>query len=514
MKDTQKIESKEPKRLLYETTFRIDKKHKLKIFFYAPPRERKTCNQKKLLSMAEFRIVVLRAVYFWNACALGVLIRFLIVFLDEINYSPSQIGILVALRPGIGFFASIFWGFLGDYTNRRLTILLVGSILSSFCYTLLLVKKVQENFWYTFAAISVACFLGASMNLLDAICLKFLMETPTKTKHQHQQQQQQQQQQQHQHQHQHQHHLHNHEEDSDMKRNISIKETSETHTTGEQNENGKAQSKKKKDESKTINEASRYGETRLWAAIGWGLGAVACGFLVNLYQKDFIILFYDVCVLLQWLILLLLLPMYIRRYEKKMGLQTSIRPNKQKRAPLLSRYQRRQRPSKVVANEVNPNLVFNSNLSKNSVNVSDTFGTLTPQQSVVQTNVGMQAIPPLPPASQKQSQQASSSNLLEKKVQRTVPYPNDAVFTKNSEWSSTSSTGRRDPPSFTNSPPVISRPDNSAISASEMESLSSYDSRIARKSLLQGIGSKTNVAPFCARLCLCCHTSCEMSLRL
>ncbi|ETO20167.1 major facilitator transporter [Reticulomyxa filosa] len=255
--------------------------------------------------MAELRIVVLRAIYFWNACALGVLIRFLVVFLKEIDYTPGQIGILVALRPGVGFFGAVFWGFVGDYTNRRLTVLLLGSLISSLCYTLLLAEVIQRNFWYVFAVIAVACFFGASLSLLDAICLTFLADPSSKQQ--------------------------NSEKDKNEStyEHVSIHQEKSNHdfadkakTCNDKSEREQSYDQEGRDDDEELktsngkNESSRYGETRMWAAIGWGLGAVMCGFLVKLYDKDLIILFYDVCVVLQWVILLCLLPIFIRRNKR------------------------------------------------------------------------------------------------------------------------------------------------------------------------------------------------------
>eukprot|EP01084_Bolivina_argentea_P289276 496702_1 len=165
------------------------------------------------------RILTLRAIYFFQTAAASSILRFLIVFLKK-YYNATQIGFLLGIRPGVGFFASALWGYIGDCTRKHLFCLIFGLIMAVVTINGLIISKIGQNFWFAMINLNIVTLFGASGSLFDAIVLIIL---------------------------------------------------GGKHGAG----------------TKT------YGATRLWGAVGWGLGSVICGALINFFGEQFIFWFYD-----------------------------------------------------------------------------------------------------------------------------------------------------------------------------------------------------------------------------
>ena len=234
----------------------------------------------------DVRLIALRSVYFFFVAAASGMVRFLVVLLDKLGYNAFQIGVLCALRPGVSFIASFFWGYIGDLTNSRLLILILGGIFSCVALSALLFNKVQNNIYYTGATIIVTTWIGSVTSLLDAIVIVILQES------------------------------HSHSKDKNKKKSSETKAKN-----GNKYDETSAEEKESEKETKS----GKYGATRLWGAVGWGLGSFVCSLLVSYFGESFIIYFYDFNMACACLVLIFVFPCAIKsakiKRERKLHLQ-------------------------------------------------------------------------------------------------------------------------------------------------------------------------------------------------
>ena len=94
----------------------------------------------------------LSSFYFFYFSALGVLVPFWALYLQSLGFSSIRIGELMAIPMATKFVAPYLWGWIGDHTGRRLTIVRSGSLAAFLTFLLV--------FWLTsFTGLAIAMAL-------------------------------------------------------------------------------------------------------------------------------------------------------------------------------------------------------------------------------------------------------------------------------------------------------------------------------------------------------------------
>ena len=97
------------------------------------------------------------------------------VYLNNMGFNSSYIGILLSIGPFISIFAQPIWGSAGDRASSKNNILIIMVFFSGVSF---LLYKASSNFYYLFLIISIYTFFQTSINpLTDAITLEFLDTT-------------------------------------------------------------------------------------------------------------------------------------------------------------------------------------------------------------------------------------------------------------------------------------------------------------------------------------------------
>eukprot|EP01084_Bolivina_argentea_P163491 284416_1 len=250
------------------------------------------------------RIFALRCIMFFATTGASSIARYMILFLQP-HFSTSQLGIIMGVTPAIRFIASFCWGFIGDYTQSRMIVASCGMIIGIIGYNGLLFPLITNSFVYTICLMSVCQFFGSAGCLLDAVTCIILSEQQT---------------------------LNKLIANSNIKASISIKEITVNPLHINENNNTKdkdnyhclptsqsdqhsinqSNNNKKKEETGT----AKYGSTRLWGAVGWGLGSVICGTLLYEFGEYALFWFYDGNMLIVSIILVCFFPIAIRKESK------------------------------------------------------------------------------------------------------------------------------------------------------------------------------------------------------
>ena len=93
------------------------------------------------------RLYVLAGIYFFFCMSLGCIVRFLILFLFSIQFTPMHLGILIAIRPGLSFASRLFWTSVGEIAGGRMVVMCLSLIVSAVCFNGLLLDFVTSSFW-------------------------------------------------------------------------------------------------------------------------------------------------------------------------------------------------------------------------------------------------------------------------------------------------------------------------------------------------------------------------------
>lgn len=100
------------------------------------------------------------------------------VYLNNIGFNSTYIGILLSIGPFVSIFAQPIWGSAGDRAGSKNNILILMIFFSGVSF---LLYKASSNFYYLFLIISIYTFFQTSINpLTDAITLEFLDTTNLK----------------------------------------------------------------------------------------------------------------------------------------------------------------------------------------------------------------------------------------------------------------------------------------------------------------------------------------------
>lgn len=91
--------------------------------------------------------------YFCYFSLLGIIVPFLGLYLQSIDFSAQQIGMLGAILMLTRLVAPNFWGWLSETTGHRLKMIQLGALIATFCFSALLWRKD-----FISVCVIVACF--------------------------------------------------------------------------------------------------------------------------------------------------------------------------------------------------------------------------------------------------------------------------------------------------------------------------------------------------------------------
>lgn len=110
--------------------------------------------------------------YFFYFGLLGATAPFLALYFEQLGFSPARIGELVAIPMLMRCVAPNLWGWLGDYTGRRLAIVRVGALCTLVSFALIFVSKTYA--WLALVMALHAFFWHAVLPQFEVITLAHL----------------------------------------------------------------------------------------------------------------------------------------------------------------------------------------------------------------------------------------------------------------------------------------------------------------------------------------------------
>ncbi len=116
--------------------------------------------------------------YFCYFSLLGAVAPFLALYFDHLGFSAARIGELVAIPMLMRCIAPNLWGWLGDYSGRRLAIVRFGAICTLLCFAGIFVS--QSYAWLALIMASHAFFWHAVLPQFEVITLAHLRERATR----------------------------------------------------------------------------------------------------------------------------------------------------------------------------------------------------------------------------------------------------------------------------------------------------------------------------------------------
>ncbi|MAZ89839.1 MAG: MFS transporter [Cellvibrionaceae bacterium] len=114
----------------------------------------------------------LSSFYFFYFAVVGTVVPFLGLYLQSLDFSPQQIGVVSAIMMLTRVVAPNVWGWLSDYTGRRLSVIRYGAFLASLFFAVLLWR--QSFHWVAFVVISYSFFWNAVLAQFEVITLAHL----------------------------------------------------------------------------------------------------------------------------------------------------------------------------------------------------------------------------------------------------------------------------------------------------------------------------------------------------
>ncbi|TDV71939.1 MFS transporter [Pseudomonas sp. LP_7_YM] len=114
----------------------------------------------------------LSSFYVFYFALLGSTAPFLALYFNHLGFASARIGELVAIPMLMRCVAPNIWGWLGDYTGRRLTIVRVGAVCTLACFALILVDKSYA--WLAMVMALHAFFWHAVLPQFEIITLAHL----------------------------------------------------------------------------------------------------------------------------------------------------------------------------------------------------------------------------------------------------------------------------------------------------------------------------------------------------
>jgi PPP family 3-phenylpropionic acid transporter len=110
--------------------------------------------------------------YFFYYAFIGLFAPYWGLYLQSIHFKAVEIGILMSVQPVMRMLAPNLWGYLADYTGRRLLVIQVAALLSAIFYAGVFMTT---SFWGMFLVLGLMSFFwSATIPLVEATTLSFL----------------------------------------------------------------------------------------------------------------------------------------------------------------------------------------------------------------------------------------------------------------------------------------------------------------------------------------------------
>jgi len=110
--------------------------------------------------------------YFFHFAALGALVPFWGLYLQDRGFDPVAIGHLMAILMGTKIVAPYLWGSIADRTGRRLSIVRLAAILALVIFAGIFV--VQGFWWVALVMVLFSFFWNAALPLMEAVTFNHL----------------------------------------------------------------------------------------------------------------------------------------------------------------------------------------------------------------------------------------------------------------------------------------------------------------------------------------------------
>jgi len=112
--------------------------------------------------------------YFFYYAFVGMFAPYWSLYLQSIHFDAIEIAILMSMQPVMRMIAPNLWGWLADYTGKRLLVVQIAATLSAVCY---LGVFATTSFWGMLLVLGLMGFFwSASMPLVEATTLTYLGE--------------------------------------------------------------------------------------------------------------------------------------------------------------------------------------------------------------------------------------------------------------------------------------------------------------------------------------------------
>lgn len=110
--------------------------------------------------------------YFFYYAFIGMFAPYWSLYLKSINFDAVEISVLLSVQPVMRMLAPNLWGWLADYTGKRLLVVKIAATLSAVCY---LGVFFTASFWGMLLVLCLMSFFwSASMPLVEATTLSYL----------------------------------------------------------------------------------------------------------------------------------------------------------------------------------------------------------------------------------------------------------------------------------------------------------------------------------------------------
>lgn len=107
--------------------------------------------------------------YLWFFAALGVLMPYWALYLEDQGFRYMEIALLMATLQGTKIIAPNLWGWLGDRTGKRLRLIRFGALLALLCFAFVLLRP---GFWgLLLVMVAFSFFWNAVLPLFEVITL-------------------------------------------------------------------------------------------------------------------------------------------------------------------------------------------------------------------------------------------------------------------------------------------------------------------------------------------------------
>lgn len=112
--------------------------------------------------------------YFFYFASLGALLPYWGLYLQSLQFSPQQIGELMAVVMATKIVSPMVWGWLADHTGRRMAIIRFGSLMSIICFAGVFVS--QDYLWLMISMLLFSFFWNATLPQFEVTTLEHLGE--------------------------------------------------------------------------------------------------------------------------------------------------------------------------------------------------------------------------------------------------------------------------------------------------------------------------------------------------